>query len=76
MNTSVIESKKTRKQFGKTFKQHAVELWLNSGKTATEVAAELGIHAQRLSAWKKRFGPPPPGGGGAKRFRQTLSRWA
>jgi hypothetical protein len=29
------------------------------------VAAELGIHAQRLSAWRKRFAPPPPGGEGA-----------
>ena len=65
MNTPVIQSKKTRKKFDKTFKQHAVELWLNSGKAATEVAAELGVHAQRLSAWRKRFAPPPPGGKGA-----------
>jgi hypothetical protein len=42
-----------------------VELWVHSGKQATEVAAELGIHAQRLSAWRKRFAPPPPGGMGA-----------
>ena len=58
MNTPVLQEKKTRKKFDRTFKQHAVELWLNSGKTATEVAAELGIHAQRLSAWRKRFAPP------------------
>ena len=66
----VIPSKRTRRKFDRTFKQHAVELWLNSGKAATEVAAELGIHAQRLSVWRKRFAPPPPGGeggGGAKR---------
>jgi transposase-like protein len=54
MNAPVIFSKRTRKKFDMTFKQHAVELWLNSGKAATEVAAELGIHAQRLSAWRKR----------------------
>ena len=75
MNAPVIESKKTRKKFDRTFKQHAVELWLNSGKAATEVAAELGIHAQRLSAWRKRFAPPPPGGeggGGAKRRAEQL----
>src|ERR1700722_10630715 len=65
MNAPVIQSKKTRKKFDKTFKQQAVELWLNSGKAATEVAAELGVHAQRLSAWRKRFAPPPPGGEGA-----------
>jgi transposase len=54
MNAPVIQSKKTKQKFDKSFKQHAVELWLNSGKAATEVAAELGIHAQRLSAWRKR----------------------
>ena len=75
MNEPVIQSKKTRKKFDKTFRQHAVELWLNSGKAATEVAAELGIHPQRLSAWRKRFAPPPPGGeggGGAKRRPEQL----
>ena len=65
MNAAVIQSKNTRKKFDKTFKQNAVELWLNSGKAATEVAAELGVHAQRLSAWRKRFAPPPSGGKGA-----------
>ncbi len=55
MNAPVIQSKNTRKKFDKTFKQHAVELWLNSGKAATAVAAELGVHPQRLSAWRKRF---------------------
>jgi len=62
MNAPVIQS---RKQFDKTFKQNAVELWLNSGKAATAVAAELGIHSQSLYAWRKRFAPPPPGGKGA-----------
>ena len=75
MNEPVIQSKQTRRKFDKAFKHHAVELWLNSGKSATAVAAELGIHSQRLSAWRKRFAPPPPGGeggGGAKRSAQQL----
>ena len=75
MNAPVIQSKKTKQKFDKTFKQHAVELWLNSGKAATAVAAELGIHPQRLGAWRKRFAPPPPGGeggGGAKRSAEQL----
>jgi transposase len=75
MSKPVIQSKQTRKKFDKAFKQHAVELWLHSGKAATEVAAELGIHAQRLSAWRKRFAPPSPGGeggGGAKRSAAQL----
>ena len=54
MNAPAIQSKQTRKKFDKTFKQNAVELWINSGKAATEVAAKLGIHSQRLSAWRKR----------------------
>ena len=62
MNEPVIQPKKTRKKFDKAFKQRAVELWLNSGRAATEVAAELGIDPQRLSAWKRRFTPLPPGG--------------
>jgi len=65
MNAPVNQPKKTQKKFDQTFKQQAVELWLNSGKAATEVAAELGIQAQRLTAWRKRFAPPPPGGKGA-----------
>ena len=75
MNEPVTQAKKIRKQFDKAFKQRAVELWLNSGKAATEVAAELGIHAQRLSAWRRRFAPPPQrgeGGGGAKRNAEQL----
>jgi transposase-like protein len=75
MSKPVIQSKQTRKKFDKAFKRQAVELWLNSGKAATKVAAELGIHPQRLSAWRKRFAPPPPGGeggGGAKRSAEQL----
>jgi len=75
MNKPVIQTKQSRKKFDTQFKQHAVELWLNSGRAATEVAAELGFHAQRLSAWRKRFAPPPPGGeggGGAKRSAEQL----
>src|SRR5436305_659536 len=75
MNESVTQPKRIRRKFDKAFKQRAVELWLNSGRTATEVAAELGIHPQRLSAWRRRFAPPPPGGeggGGAKRRAEQL----
>src|ERR1035438_10383193 len=57
MSKPVIQSKQTRKKFDKAFKRQAVELWLNSGKEGTEVGAELGIHPQRLSAWRKREAP-------------------
>jgi len=75
MNKPVILPKQTRKKFAKAFKEHAVELWLNSGKSATEVAAEVGIHGQRLSAWRNRFGPPHPGGKGAAHRSAVPSNW-
>jgi len=75
MNKPVIESNKTRKKFNNAFKQQAVELWLNSGKAATVVAAELGIHAQRLSVWRKRFAPPPPGGDGGGGAKRSAEQW-
>ena len=75
MNKPVIEAKKVRKKFDRAFKEHAVELWLNSGRAATEVAAELGIHAQRLSAWRRRFAPPPPGGDGGGGAKRSAAQW-
>ena len=75
MNEPVTQPKRTPRKFDKAFKQRAVELWLNSGRTATEVARELGFESQRLYAWKERFAPPTPGGeggGGAKRSAEQL----
>jgi transposase len=75
MNEPVIQPKKIRRKFDKAFKQSAVELWLNNGRQAVDVAKELGIDPQRLAAWRKRFAPPPPGGeggGGAKRSAEQL----
>jgi transposase len=60
---------KIRRKFDQTFKREAVENWLSSGKSAEVVAQELGLLANRLYAWKKRFAPPDAGGraaGGAK----------
>lgn len=36
--------------------------WLSSGKSAEVIAQELGLHADRLYAWKKRFAPAVAGG--------------
>jgi transposase len=75
MNKPEVQNKKSRRKFDKTFKHHAVELWLNSGKPATEVAAELGIHPQRLTTWRKRFAPPPPGGEGGGGAKRSAEQW-
>ena len=36
--------------------------WLASGKSAEVIAQELGLHADRLYAWKKCFAPADAGG--------------
>ena len=50
---------KPRRKFDKAFKREAVALWLNSGKSARQIGAELGIAESRLYDWKKEFGPTP-----------------
>jgi transposase-like protein len=55
-------SVKTRRQFDDTFKREAVQNWITSGKSAVVVAQELGVLANRLYAWKKRFAPADAGG--------------
>jgi transposase len=55
---------KTRRKFDETFKREAVQNWLSSGKSADVIAQELGLHADRLYAWKKRFAPADAGGCG------------
>jgi transposase len=41
------------KFYDKAFKEHAVTLWLSSGKSAQEIADELGLKRDRLYSWKK-----------------------
>jgi transposase-like protein len=53
---------KIRRKFDQTFKREAVQNWLGSGKSAELVAQELGVHTNRLYAWKKRFAPADAGG--------------
>ena len=55
-------SVKVRRKFDETFKREAVENWLASGKSAEVVAEELGLNANLLYAWKKRFVPVDAGG--------------
>ena len=57
MNRPVITETKLRRKFDRTFKQEAVQNWLNSGKAASVVAEELGITANCLYNWKKAFAP-------------------
>ena len=59
MNTDTV---KTRRIFDETFKREAVQNWLSSGKSVAVIAQELGLRANRLYAWRKRFAPAAAGG--------------
>ena len=50
-----------RRKFDETFKREAVQNWLQSGKSAEVVGAELGINANLLYAWS-RLVPAVAGG--------------
>jgi transposase len=50
-------SVRTHRKFDETFKRQAVANWLSSGKSAEVIAQELGIYANLLYAWRKRFAP-------------------
>ena len=52
----------TRSGFDETFKLDAAQNRLSSGKSAEEIAEELGINSQQLYAWKKRLAPAEAGG--------------
>jgi transposase-like protein len=61
---------KTRRRFNREFKIDAVRLLESSGKTATEVATDLGIRSDALSRWKREMGEGNirafPGNGNAR----------
>jgi transposase-like protein len=59
MKQPVVPEIKTRKKYDRKFKQEAVALWLNSGKSAQVMAAELGLRDKQLYEWKKVFLPAP-----------------
>ncbi len=46
---------KSRRKNSKEFKEEAVQLYLNSGRTMKEVADGLGIEVYHLSTWKKEY---------------------
>lgn len=52
-----VEPIKPRRKYDRTFKREAVALWLNSGKSARQIASELGIAENRLYSWRSEFGP-------------------
>ena len=61
MKETAVPTKKRRRKYDPTFKREAVALWQKSGKTADEIAAQLGIREGQLYTWKatSEIGPGP-----------------
>ncbi len=49
------EAKLRKKRFDRDFKVSAVKMVTHEGHTAAEVARSLGIHANQLYNWKKKY---------------------
>ena len=45
----------TLKRYDEAFKRQAVENWMRSGKSGTQIADELGISYPSLKEWKRRY---------------------
>jgi transposase len=50
-----MSHKNTRKTFDKEFKIQTVKLVLESGRTATSIAEDLGIATNTLYLWKSKY---------------------
>lgn len=44
------------KRYDDAFKRQAVEHWLRSGRSGTQIAQELGMSYPSLKEWKRRYG--------------------
>lgn len=49
------EGKERKKRFDKAFKVQAVKMVTEEGQKAAEVARALGIHANMLYSWKRKY---------------------
>ena len=52
MKEEAVPTKKRRRKSDPTFKAEAVALWQKSGKSAEEIAAQLGLREGQLYDWK------------------------
>ena len=50
-----MKKKQPKPTYDEEFKRNAVDLWIHSGKNASQIARELGISANSLSNWKKVY---------------------
>ena len=53
MKTQLSKPARSKARYTEEYKQEALELWRNSGRSAAKVAAELGIRAPLLYRWAR-----------------------
>jgi transposase len=53
MKTQLSKPARSKARYTEEYKQEALELWRNSGRSAAKVAAELGIRAPLLHRWAR-----------------------
>ena len=51
MKTQLSKPARSKARYTEQYKQEALELWRNSGRSAAKVAAELGIRPPLLYRW-------------------------
>ena len=50
-----MEEKRGRRKFDREFKEDAIRLILDGGRSVREVARDLGIHENMLHRWKQEY---------------------
>jgi len=72
MKTQLSKPVRSKANYTKEYKQQALELWRASGRSASKVAAELGIRPPLLYRWARTERPPVNGSSpGPKRLRSV-----
>jgi transposase len=74
MTQSSSDGATRRRKYSEQYRKDAVELWRTSGRTAGEIARQLGIKRDRLYAWAGGVRPPGGEGAGARRSPEELQR--
>ena len=61
MNANENTIPRKYKRYDEAFQRSTVEHWMLSGKSARQVALELGLNVQSLQNWKQQFKALPAG---------------
>jgi len=71
MKTQLSKPIRSKASYTEQYKQEALELWRNSGRSAAKVGAELGIRPPLLYRWARAQRLPAASPPGQKRLRSV-----